>query len=64
MLKDYKLVVEIPVQWGDMDAAQHVNNVIYLKWVESARVSFFRKLNEGNLINEEHIGPILAMAGM
>lgn len=60
MLDDYKVVIEIPVQWGDMDASQHVNNVIYLRWVEAARVSFYRTLNEGNLKNESHIGPILA----
>ena len=34
---------EIPVQWGDMDAAQHVNNLSYLKWVESVRIEFLKK---------------------
>lgn len=60
MLHDYKVQVEIPVQWGDMDASQHVNNVVYLKWVEAARVAFYRSLNEGSLKNESYIGPILA----
>ena len=60
MLHDYKVIVEIPVQWGDMDSAQHVNNVIYLRWVEAARIAFFRSLGNGNLRNEENIGPILA----
>ncbi|MCP9770874.1 acyl-CoA thioesterase [Lacihabitans sp. LS3-19] len=36
---------EIQVQWGEMDAAQHVNNVNYLRWAETARIGFFEKLN-------------------
>lgn len=33
--------IEIPVAWGDMDAFGHVNNTIYLRWFESARIAFF-----------------------
>ena len=29
------------VRWGDMDAMGHVNNVIYLQYLESARIGFF-----------------------
>ncbi len=50
----------IEVQWGDIDAAMHVNNVIYLKWVESARVDFLIKMNNGMLVNEEQIGAVIA----
>lgn len=60
MLQDYKITVEIPVQWRDMDAAQHVNNVVYLKWIEAARIRYFMHLNGGKLQNNENIGPILA----
>ncbi len=51
--------IEIPVQWGDMDAAQHVNNTVYLRWMESARLELFTKLNSGKMEFAE-IGPILA----
>ncbi len=47
------------VQWGDMDAAQHVNNIVYLRWLESARLELFLKLNSGTLDFKE-IAPILA----
>jgi len=50
---------EIPVQWGDMDAAQHVNNLEYLRWVESVRIEFLKKINYGNADFNE-VGPILA----
>ncbi len=51
--------IEITVQWGDMDAAQHVNNTIYLRWMESARLAMFEKMNEGE-IDFNKVGPILA----
>lgn len=60
MLENYKIIKTIDVQWGDMDAAQHANNVTYLKWVESARVHYFIELNNGRLRNEDNIGPVVA----
>lgn len=51
--------IEIPVQWGNMDAAQHVNNTVYLRWIESARLEMFRKINGGSF-KFEKIVPILA----
>ena len=43
-LADFPSQLSVVVQWGDMDAAQHVNNLIYLRWAETARIDFFRKL--------------------
>ncbi len=43
-----------------MDAFQHVNNVVYFKYFESARISYFEKLNFIEYMNETGIGPILA----
>lgn len=34
----------VQVRWGDMDALGHVNNCIYLQYLESARVGFFEWL--------------------
>lgn len=51
--------LELPVQWGDMDAAQHVNNTIYLRWIESARIAMFQKMQEGDF-EFKKIVPILA----
>ena len=51
--------LELPVQWGDMDAAQHVNNTVYLRWMESARIKMFQKMNGGSF-DFKRIVPILA----
>jgi len=58
-LKDYPVQIEIPVRWSDMDAFKHVNNVIYLKWVEIARIEYMTKFITGDL-NNISLGPILA----
>lgn len=49
----------LPVQWGNMDAAQHVNNTVYLRWMESARIEMFQKMHDGQL-EFKKIVPILA----
>ncbi|MEM6965810.1 MAG: thioesterase family protein [Bacteroidota bacterium] len=58
LLKDFPVVVELPVQWGEMDAAKHVNNVVYLRWGESGRSVYFDKMGLDNSFTDP-IGPIL-----
>ncbi|SSC22271.1 HotDog domain-containing protein, partial [Klenkia terrae] len=33
--------VQVPMRWSDMDAYQHVNNVAFLGYFETARVALF-----------------------
>jgi len=40
------IYMEMPVLWGDMDSAQHVNNLIYLKWSETSRIQLFESLDK------------------
>ncbi len=54
------IAVSIPVAWGDMDAFQHVNNVAYARWIETARVAYFTRLGLMNPLRADGIGPILA----
>ena len=57
MEPSWPLSLEIPVAWGDMDALGHVNNVVYLRWFESARIACFA---EAEIIDMAERGPILA----
>jgi acyl-CoA thioester hydrolase len=52
--------ISLPIQWGDQDAFGHVNNTIYLRWFESARISYGRQIDLGDLEEGKKIGPILA----
>ena len=60
LMDGYPVVIEIPVVWGEMDAFQHVNNVVYFRYFESARIAYFEKLDVMDLMNRTGIGPILA----
>ena len=44
-LSDYPVIYEQPVAWGDMDAFGHVNNVMYYRYIESARIRYMDELN-------------------
>lgn len=35
--------IRIPVAWGEMDAFGHVNNIVYFRYLESARIEFIRR---------------------
>jgi len=37
-------IERIPIRWGDMDAMGHVNNTVYFRYMEQARISWFAKL--------------------
>jgi acyl-CoA thioester hydrolase len=52
--------IPLPVQWGDQDAFGHVNNVVYFRWFESARIEYFRHAGLGHVMTNQGIGPILA----
>ena len=41
---DFKVSLIKRVEWGDMDAFGHVNNTVYLKYFESARVKYFDEI--------------------
>ena len=60
LFEGFPEVVEIPVQWGDQDAFQHVNNTVYLRWFESSRIAYARRLGLWDRLEAEQIGPILA----
>lgn len=51
---------EITVAWGEMDALQHVNNVIYFKYFETARIDFFSQINLLGDLQTTQVGPVLS----
>lgn len=39
-LKDFAVIYPQTVAWGDMDAFQHVNNVMYYNYAQNARIYY------------------------
>ena len=56
----YPIYIEQEVQWGEMDAFQHVNNTVYFKYFENIRIKFMEDAGMLDLMKQKNIGPILA----
>lgn len=56
----FPVQVTLPVQWGDMDAFDHVNNAMYFRYFETARLAYFEHLELLKTMQQDQIGPILA----
>jgi acyl-CoA thioester hydrolase len=51
----------IPIRWGDMDAYNHVNNTIYFRYMEQARVEYLEGL--GYSIRPQGTAPVIINTG-
>ena len=60
LLADYPVVIEFPIHWGEMDAFNHVNNIVYFRYFESGRIAFFDALDVDDFTTTDGVGPILA----
>ena len=60
LLAGFPVVVTQAVVWGEMDWYRHVNNVVYFRYFENARLEYFRRLDWFELEKQTGVGPILA----
>lgn len=44
-LQHYPIIYSQVVQWGEMDALNHLNNVMYYRYAESARIHYLQALD-------------------
>ncbi len=59
LLADFPIIYETRIAWGDMDAFQHVNNVMYLRYFESARIHYFEQTPMFEIMQAQGVGPIV-----
>ncbi len=55
----FATLIHLPVMWGEMDAFGHINNVVYMRYFETARVQYFDRM-EGMQNFPGDVKPILA----
>jgi acyl-CoA thioester hydrolase len=60
LLEPYPITMQIPVYWGDHDAMQHVNNTVYIRWMEHVRLLFFDAIGVSESMKQTGVGTILA----
>lgn len=59
-MDDFPVEIEQAVAWGDMDAFGHVNNVVYFRYFENARLEYFSRVGWWDLQDTLGVGPIVA----
>lgn len=59
-LAEFPVIVEMPIEWGDMDSFRHVNNAVYIRWFETGRVAYMEKSGLPVSLTGQSFGPILA----
>ncbi len=52
--------LSIRVAWGEMDAVAHLNNTVYFRYFESARIAYFERMDILPAGAPASVGPILA----
>lgn len=55
----FPVEVETPVAWGDMDAFGHVNNTVFFRYFETARIAYFDAVDFTGGPRRGDVGPIL-----
>ncbi len=59
-LAEFPVVSPWPVQWGDQDAFGHVNNTVFFRWIETARIVYLERIDLRETTPSQPLGPILA----
>ncbi len=62
-LREFPVVVEVPVAWGEMDYFRHVNNIVFFRYFESARIEYLDRIGFREEATHGGVGPILASTG-
>jgi acyl-CoA thioester hydrolase len=60
LLEGFTVITELPILWGDEDSFAHVNNVAYLRWCETGRVEYLRRIGMFPETPPRGVGPIIA----
>ena len=56
----FPVVLYQGLNWGDMDAYQHINNAVYFRYFESVRIAYFGAIEIMGVMETTGVGPILA----
>lgn len=58
-LSQYKLSLELRIDWSDLDMYQHVNNLTFMRFMQSGRVNFWEATGLSKDFLESNRGPML-----
>lgn len=59
LLVDFPVIVTVPMQWGDLDLYGHVNNTVFFRLFETARIAYLERCGMIETYDRDRIGAIL-----
>lgn len=58
-LSDYKLSIELRIDWSDLDMYKHVNNLTFIRFMQTGRAQFWEAAGLTKLYEETNKGPMM-----
>jgi len=58
-LAGFPVVAAMPVHWGEMDAYGHVNNTVFFRYFETARIAYLDRCGFLESYDRDRVGAIL-----
>ncbi|MFA6260147.1 MAG: acyl-CoA thioesterase [Bacteroidia bacterium] len=56
--KTYPLSLTLRIDWSEMDEFSHINNLMFMKYIQSARVNYWQQIGLYQYFKEHRIGPM------
>lgn len=58
-LSDYKLSIDLRIDWSDLDMYKHVNNLTFIRFMQTGRAQFWEAAGLTKLYEETNKGPMM-----
>ena len=58
-MENFPVKLKLRIDWSELDMLRHVNNITFLKYVQSSRVNYWEQIDLTGLYNNEKKGPML-----
>lgn len=56
---DYKLSIDLRIDWSDLDMYKHVNNLSFLRFMQTGRALFWEAAGLSKIYEETNRGPMM-----
>lgn len=57
--ENYKLQLELRIDWSDLDMYKHVNNISFMRYMQSGRVNFWEASGIHEMYENSNMGTML-----
>lgn len=58
--KDFPVVLNLRIDWSDLDYFGHVNNISFFKYIQASRVNYWDRIGLTKSHRDTNVGPVLA----